>query len=110
MYTHQYVLYVRVFITNTHVRALSLLHYLQMEERWQRWEEHSQRVKEEEEERKRQEEEEKRKRMEKREKIFKILQSRDEGWLMALCTFVCVRTYICGTTYIHTYVCMCICI
>lgn len=50
-----------------------------MEQKWQRWEEHSARAKEEEEERKLKAERERQKRMEKREKIFRILQRQDEG-------------------------------
>lgn len=53
-----------------------------MEEKWHRWEEHSAKAKEEEEQRKLAAEKERQKRMEKREKIFRILQARDEGMLI----------------------------
>ena len=61
-----------------------------MEEKWQRWEEHSAKAKEEEEQRKLAAEQERHKRMEKREKIFRILQARDEGVLSCTTLLHCL--------------------
>lgn len=61
-----------------------------MEEKWHRWEEHSAKAKEEEEQRKLAAEKERQKRMEKREKIFRILQARDEGMLISAARLSCI--------------------
>ena len=54
---------------------------MEIERRWQVYEEHAQKAKEEEEKRKAQEKDEREKRMRRREKIFQILQKREEGKL-----------------------------
>ena len=58
---------------------------LQLEERWEKYEKHAQFVHEEEERRKKEEEEEKEKKLKRREKLFKMLQKREEGWFAYLC-------------------------
>ena len=52
---------------------------LQLEKRWQAYEEHAHKVKEEEEKRRAEEKEAKERRMRKREKLFQILQRREDG-------------------------------
>lgn len=54
---------------------------MKIERRWQLYEEHAQKAKEEEEKRKAHEKDEREKRMRRREKIFQILQKREEGKL-----------------------------
>ena len=53
-----------------------------MEEKWQRWENHSVQAKLEAEEKMRKQEEEKKRKMLRREKIFKILQQSQESKLI----------------------------
>ena len=53
--------------------------HVKIERRWQVYEDHAQKAKEEEEKRKAQEKDEREKRMRRREKIFQILQKREEG-------------------------------
>ena len=52
---------------------------MQIERRMQIYEQHAEKAKEEEERRKREEKEEREKRMRRREKVFQILQKREEG-------------------------------
>lgn len=52
---------------------------MKIERRWQIYEEHAQKAREEEERRKAQEKNEREKRMRRREKLFQILQKREEG-------------------------------
>ena len=55
-----------------------------MDDRWQKYEEHAQQVKEEEEQKKLKQQEEREKKMKRREKLFQILQRREDGILIAL--------------------------
>ena len=55
---------------------------VKIERRWQIYEEHAQKAKEEEEKRKAEEKEEREKRMRRREKLFQLLQKREDGRLV----------------------------